>query len=75
MEPKKDFNPPAWLVVIFPEIKLDEERAKRFHNRRVRLCAHLGKEKEECHYNALFNKAIDLLLENEAALLTKIEYE
>ena len=69
-----DYNPPSWLVVEFPRIKLDEERAKKFHDLRKRMCAYLGKDVDDCEYNALFMKALDLLFANESALLAKVEH-
>jgi hypothetical protein len=76
LKPKeKDFNPPAWFVFLFSEIKLDKEVAEKFQALRTKLCSYLGKGDESCGYNTLFNKAIKILIENESALLTKVEYD
>lgn len=69
-----NYNPPAWLVTHFDKVKLDVERARKFEQMRMRLCAELGKDNKVCEVNNLWMKALDLLLAYESALLTKVEY-
>lgn len=73
MEREKDYNPPGWLISNW-NVKLDPERAQKLNDMRVRVCAYLGKDSEVCNPENLWNKAVDLLLANETALLTKVEY-
>lgn len=61
---KRDFSPPGWLVRIH-EVKLDEVRAQKLQDMRMHLCQTLGQDNEECSANALWIKALDLLLNGE----------
>lgn len=74
MESKKeDYTPPGWIVTWFDKVKLDSERAQKFNDFRFRLCRELGQDNEICNVNALWMKALDLLLANEPALLAKVD--
>lgn len=74
METKKNYNPPGWVITHFDKsVKLDPERAQKFNDFRIRLCQYLGQDNETCNIDNLWLKAVDLLMENEAALLAKIE--
>lgn len=74
-ETKKDYNPPGWVVVHFDRsVKLDLDRAKKFHDFRIRLCKYLGQDHETCNINNLWIEAVDLLLANEVTLLAKVEH-
>lgn len=70
---KINYSPPGWLVTWFDQVKLDHDRAVAFEAFRKRICEHLGEDNEACKLNNLWIKALDLLLANEAALLTKVE--
>jgi hypothetical protein len=66
---EKDFRPPGWLVTHCDKtVKLDHERAQKFHDFRVRLCEKLGKDNDLCNPTNLWCKALDLLLEHESEL-------
>jgi hypothetical protein len=73
MEKEIDYSPPGWIVSWFDNVKLDPERAEKFHDMRLRLCEALGKNNKACHHNTLWLKALDLLLANESVLLVKVE--
>jgi hypothetical protein len=64
-EKKPDFSPEGWLVSWFHLFKIDQERAQKFRDMRVRLCEQLGKHNEACRVNNLLVEALDLLLANE----------
>lgn len=70
----KDYTPPGWLITNW-NVKLDPEQAKKLEDFRVRICDYLGKDNEICNPKNLFAKAVDLLIANEPALLTKVEYD
>lgn len=65
MESKKDYRPPGWLVTWFDQVRLDPERAQKFHDLRDKLCDSLGKDNETCKSNNLWMRALDLLLASE----------
>ena len=73
-EKKADYSPPDWIVSWFDNVRLDPERAKKLNDMRLRLCQALGQDNKACHHNALWMKALDLLLINEPALLVKVEH-
>jgi hypothetical protein len=73
MKAEIDFNPPGWPVSCFDQVRLDPVRSVAFDAFRKRLCEYLGKNNEICDPNNLFTKALDLLIENESALLSKVE--
>jgi hypothetical protein len=70
---KKDYSVPGWVVSWFDNVKLDPERAQKFNDMRVRLCASLGQDNEACDPNKLWVKALDLLLAYESALLSEVD--
>jgi len=67
-EKKVNYSPPGWLVSIH-EVKLDQERAQKLNDLRVRLCDatetinHINFPFISC--NELWLKALDLLLSSE----------
>lgn len=73
MKDEVNYNPPDWDVSWFDQVRLDPIRAAAFDAFRRRLCQSLGKDNEICNVNNLLMKALDFLLENESALLTKVE--
>ena len=71
---KPDYYPPGYLITHFDKsLVLDEERAQKFADFRTRLCDALGQSDERCNVKNLLMRAIDLLMENEAAILADIE--
>jgi hypothetical protein len=78
MEKKPDYSPPGWLVNQFDNIKLDEERAHKFNDMRQRLCAETKSPGDHTnfpflHPNALWIRALDLLLECESEILEEVK--
>ena len=77
---KKNYSPPGWLVVWWDNVRLDQERAVKFQNFRQRLCDQVDLTDPEDHIdypflqqNALWIRALDLLLEQENKLLSEIK--
>lgn len=78
MEKKPDYSPPGWLIIQFDSIKLDNERAHKLESMRQRLCAATESPGDHTkfpflHLNALWIKALDLLLERELELLEEVK--
>lgn len=77
MEKKTNYAPPGWLVTWFDQVKLDEERAHKFQEFRQRLCD--ATETNDhinfpfLNHNALWMRALDLLLEQEPELLAEVQ--
>jgi hypothetical protein len=74
MAKEADYSPTGWLVSWFDQVRLDPERAQKFNDLRERLCQQLGKDNQACQVNNLWMKALDLLIANEAALLTTVDH-
>lgn len=70
-EKKPSFYPEGWLVTWFSNFKIDQERAQKFRDMRLRLCDELGNTNEACRLNNLLTAAMDLLLENEEEYIRK----
>jgi hypothetical protein len=70
-EKKPNFYPEGWLVSCFHNFKIDQERAQKFRDMRVRLCDKLGKDNEACRVNNLLTTAMDLLLAYEEEYVRK----
>jgi hypothetical protein len=78
MERKPVYSPPGWLVTHFDKVKLDEERAQKLEGMRQRLCDATDSPDDHTNFpfissNALWMKALDLLLEREAELLEEVK--
>lgn len=78
MERKPDYSPPGWLVTWFNNVKLDTQRAQKFNDLRRRLCDAADSPGDHTKFpfissNALWMKALDLLLECEEELLEEIK--
>ena len=71
----KDFSPPAWIVYWFDQVRLDPERAEKFHNLRNQLCDKFGKENELCFHNNLWMRALDLLINDLEKLLKEDKWK
>lgn len=74
---KKNYSPPGWYVSWFDQVRLDPERAKKFHDMRKRLCDRADPEDHSqypsLYHNALWMRALDLLLEQEQLLTEEID--
>jgi len=76
---KPIYSPPAYLVVWFDRsVKLDEERAQKLHDMRQRLCEATDSPDDHTDFpflspNALWMKALDVLLEREEELLAEVK--
>lgn len=68
---KPDFAPEDWLVTWFNHFKIDQERAQKFRDMRLRLCEQLGSKNEACRLNNLLTEAMDLLLAHEEEYLKR----
>lgn len=77
MERKPIHSPPGWLVTWFNNVRLDNERAQKFNDMRQRLCDATNSPDDHTNFpfissNALWMKALDLLLECEEELLEEV---
>lgn len=74
---KKNYSPPGWIVSWFDRVRLDPERAKKFHDMRKRLCDRADPEDHSqyplLHIDALWSRALGLLLEQERMLTEEID--
>lgn len=78
MERKSVYSPPGWLVTWFDNIKLDKDRAQKFDGLRQRLCDAADSPSDHTNFpfispNALWMRALDLLLEREEELLEEVK--
>jgi hypothetical protein len=59
---KKNFSPPVWLVICFPNVMIDSDRAKRLWDLRIHLLEKYGPEDERVNVKNLWLLALDLML-------------